>query len=253
MLGCIYEFQCSRRQENVTDAFHNLCWLENLRWSNYSSAGKCVDSSRFYIQRSLSYSINMQNIFISVYISLLEMIVAWLRFPAYRDIGGFQAERQIYKDRWKAKINFVEIRSFWHIFRSFDRMWSFFILSLQVCWIHILYLAFSKPCQLIALNSVVNVLYMSSVKSIFLQAMIIMAWSDSGQPTSIFVDDGFKKVLSLFITAAILKFAQGEDTLCFVHLSHRFYLSFILLLDKASCVLPVILFCEFNRTGTLLI
>ncbi|XP_074325305.1 callose synthase 3-like isoform X1 [Apium graveolens] len=81
------------------------------------------------------------------------------------------AERQIYKDRWKAKINFVEIRSFWHIFRSFDRMWSFFILSLQ--------------------------------------AMIIMAWSDSGQPTSIFVDDGFKKVLSLFITAAILKFVQA--------------------------------------------
>ena len=30
------------------------------------------------------------------------------------------------------KVNFVEIRSFWHIFRSFDRMWSFFILCLQV-------------------------------------------------------------------------------------------------------------------------
>ena len=33
---------------------------------------------------------------------------------------------------WMGKVNFVEIRSFWHIFRSFDRMWFFLILSLQV-------------------------------------------------------------------------------------------------------------------------
>lgn len=36
------------------------------------------------------------------------------------------------KDRWVGKVNFVEIRSYWHMFRSFDRMWSFFILCLQV-------------------------------------------------------------------------------------------------------------------------
>lgn len=35
-------------------------------------------------------------------------------------------------DKQKGKVNFVELRSFWHIFRSFDRMWSFFILALQV-------------------------------------------------------------------------------------------------------------------------
>ncbi|XP_059651785.1 callose synthase 2-like [Cornus florida] len=74
-------------------------------------------------------------------------------------------------DRWVGKINFVEIRSFLHIFRSFDRMWSFFILCLQ--------------------------------------AMIIIAWNGSGQPTSIFKGDVFKKVLSIFITAAILKLAQA--------------------------------------------
>ncbi|KAJ4978471.1 hypothetical protein NE237_009251 [Protea cynaroides] len=66
------------------------------------------------------------------------------------------------------KINFVEIRSFLHIFRSFDRMWIFFILCLQ--------------------------------------AMIIVAWNGSGQPISIFDDfDVLKKVLSVFITAAILE------------------------------------------------
>ncbi|KAL8241376.1 hypothetical protein R6Q59_014731 [Mikania micrantha] len=35
------------------------------------------------------------------------------------------------KDPWVGKVNFVEIRSYWHIFRSFDRMWCFFILCLQ--------------------------------------------------------------------------------------------------------------------------
>ncbi|PQM33653.1 callose synthase 3 [Prunus yedoensis var. nudiflora] len=74
-------------------------------------------------------------------------------------------------DRWVGKVNFVEIRSFWHIFRSFDRMWSFFILCLQV--------------------------------------MIIVAWNGSGQPTAIFTAGVFEKVLSVFITAAILKLGQA--------------------------------------------
>ncbi|XP_011086981.1 callose synthase 1 [Sesamum indicum] len=74
-------------------------------------------------------------------------------------------------DRWIGKINFVEIRSFWHIFRSFDRMWSFFILCLQ--------------------------------------AMIVLSWNASGNISAIFEDDVFKKVLSIFITAPILKLAQA--------------------------------------------
>ncbi|GAB2225120.1 hypothetical protein Drorol1_Dr00005907 [Drosera rotundifolia] len=35
-------------------------------------------------------------------------------------------------NNWLSKTNFVEIRSFWQIFRSFDRMWSFLILALQL-------------------------------------------------------------------------------------------------------------------------
>nr|CAD1830647.1 unnamed protein product [Ananas comosus var. bracteatus] len=73
-------------------------------------------------------------------------------------------------DRWIGKINFVEIRSFWHLFRSFDRMWSFLILCLQ--------------------------------------AMIIIAWN-GGSPSDIFDGGVFKKVLSIFITAAILKLGQA--------------------------------------------
>ncbi|KAK9061500.1 hypothetical protein SSX86_018682 [Deinandra increscens subsp. villosa] len=75
------------------------------------------------------------------------------------------------KHRRAAKVNFVEIRSYWHVFRSFDRMWSFFILCLQ--------------------------------------AMIIVAWNGDGNPTSIFISDVFKKVLSVFITASILKLGQA--------------------------------------------
>ncbi|KAI9094765.1 hypothetical protein K1719_026571 [Acacia pycnantha] len=75
------------------------------------------------------------------------------------------------RDRWVGKVNFVEIRSFWHGFRSFDRMWSFFILCLQ--------------------------------------AMIIVAWNGNGDPSVVFNLDVFKKVLSVFITAAILKLGQA--------------------------------------------
>ncbi|XP_048613757.1 callose synthase 1-like isoform X2 [Brassica napus] len=74
-------------------------------------------------------------------------------------------------DRWMGKVNFVEIRSFWHIFRSFDRMWSFYILCLQ--------------------------------------AMIVIAWNGSGELSAIFQGDVFLKVLSIFITAAVLKLAQA--------------------------------------------
>nr|GEV80223.1 callose synthase 3 [Tanacetum cinerariifolium] len=74
-------------------------------------------------------------------------------------------------NRWVGKVNFVEIRSFWHIFRSFERMWSFFILCLQV--------------------------------------MIIVAWNGAGNPTSIFNYDVFQKVMNVFITASVLKLGQA--------------------------------------------
>ncbi|KAL9386241.1 hypothetical protein Peur_019365 [Populus x canadensis] len=80
-------------------------------------------------------------------------------------------DKPAYRDRRVGKVNFVEIRTFWHVFRSFDRMWSFFILCLQ--------------------------------------AMIIVAWNGSGKLSAIFSGDVFKKVLSVFITAAILKLGQA--------------------------------------------
>lgn len=72
---------------------------------------------------------------------------------------------------WVGKINFVEVRSFFHVFRSFDRMWSFFILSLQ--------------------------------------AMIIIAWNSSGSVDDVFNGTVFEKVLSIFITAAFLRLIQA--------------------------------------------
>lgn len=102
------------------------------------------------------------------------------------------------------KVNFVEIRSFWHIFRSFDRMWSFYILCLQVPISFSQYVCLSKYCIFFLL---------SDVSLILVQAMIVIAWNGSGELSGIFQGDVFLKVLSIFITAAILKLAQGDDTL----------------------------------------
>ncbi|KAJ1383229.1 Glycosyl transferase, family 48 [Sesbania bispinosa] len=44
------------------------------------------------------------------------------------------------------------------------------------------------------------------------KAMIIVAWNGSGDPTVIFNGDVFKKVLSVFITAAILKLGQDKTS-----------------------------------------
>lgn len=73
--------------------------------------------------------------------------------------------------RRKPKANFVENRTFWHLYRSFDRMWIFFILALQ--------------------------------------AMVIIAWNQSGSLSVIFDADVFKSVLSIFITAAILNMLRA--------------------------------------------
>ncbi|KAM3317938.1 hypothetical protein ACQJBY_035582 [Aegilops geniculata] len=70
-----------------------------------------------------------------------------------------------------SKVNFVEVRTFLHLFRSFDRMWVFFILSLQ--------------------------------------AMVIVAWSPSGSLYAISEPTVFRNVLTIFITAAFLNFLQA--------------------------------------------
>ncbi|XP_008801869.1 callose synthase 5 [Phoenix dactylifera] len=79
------------------------------------------------------------------------------------------------------KSNFVETRTFWHIFRSFDRMWTFYAMALQ--------------------------------------AMVIFAWNlskddrnDNPQDLplrSIFRKDILYSLSSIFITAAALRFLQS--------------------------------------------
>ncbi|CAN1759004.1 Callose synthase 7 [Linum perenne] len=72
--------------------------------------------------------------------------------------------------RRKPKTNFVEVRTFWHLYRSFDRMWIFFILAFQ--------------------------------------AMLIIAWN-SGSLAGIFDPDVFRSVLSIFITSAVLNLVRA--------------------------------------------
>ncbi|PNY05622.1 callose synthase 5-like protein, partial [Trifolium pratense] len=68
------------------------------------------------------------------------------------------------------KSNYVETRSFWNLFRSFDRLWTFYLLGLQ--------------------------------------AMFIIAWGDISV-LEIFRKDVLYKLSSIFITAAILRLLQS--------------------------------------------
>uniref|UniRef100_A0A1S3X858 Callose synthase 8 n=3 Tax=Nicotiana TaxID=4085 RepID=A0A1S3X858_TOBAC len=78
---------------------------------------------------------------------------------------------EVQEPKWLGKMNFVEIRSFWQIYRSFDRMWSFFILSLQ--------------------------------------AMIIMASHNLDSPLQVFDATVLEDVMSIFITSAVLKLVNA--------------------------------------------
>jgi callose synthase len=73
--------------------------------------------------------------------------------------------------RSASKSFFVEIRTFWHLFRSFDRLWAFYILGLQ--------------------------------------AMIVLAWNVGRNLEDAFNGTVVKQVLSIFITASILRLIQA--------------------------------------------
>ncbi|XP_071914345.1 callose synthase 5 [Coffea arabica] len=90
-------------------------------------------------------------------------------FKSIRTVGqGKHASRK--KPGKTGKSYFVETRTFWHIFRSFDRLWTFHILALQ--------------------------------------AMVIIAWSDVSL-INIFQRDILYKLSSIFMTAAFLRFLQS--------------------------------------------
>ncbi|XP_043697795.1 callose synthase 5 [Telopea speciosissima] len=95
-------------------------------------------------------------------------------FKSTRDTTqGRQASQR--KSGGTGKSYFVETRSFWHIFRSFDRLWTFYILAVQ--------------------------------------AMIIIAWSDIS-PSGILQKRVLYHISSIFITAAFLRFLQSILDLC---------------------------------------
>ncbi|PPD80104.1 hypothetical protein GOBAR_DD22981 [Gossypium barbadense] len=101
-------------------------------------------------------------------------IFSWLS-----SLFGFQILEKFTDGWWKSKINFVEVRTYWQVYRSFDRMWVFFIMALQ--------------------------------------AMIIVAWTQSGS-TSANNEVVLRRVLSIFITYAILSFFRAIlDVILSIH------------------------------------
>nr|GEU44760.1 callose synthase 5 [Tanacetum cinerariifolium] len=89
-------------------------------------------------------------------------------FKSTRDVA--QGKQPTHKAGSLGKSYFVEARSFWHTFRSFDRLWTFFILALQI--------------------------------------MIIIAWNDASV-SEIFEKKMLYKLSSIFVTAAFLRFFQS--------------------------------------------
>ncbi|KAK6922818.1 1,3-beta-glucan synthase subunit FKS1-like, domain-1 [Dillenia turbinata] len=90
-------------------------------------------------------------------------------FKSTRDlVQGRQGSHK--KSASTGKSNSVETRTFWHIYRSFDRLWTFFILALQ--------------------------------------AMVIIAWNNTSLE-EVFQKDSLYDISSIFITAAILRFLQS--------------------------------------------
>ncbi|KAF2284431.1 hypothetical protein GH714_021804 [Hevea brasiliensis] len=105
-------------------------------------------------------------------------LIASLGWPM-RDDGTFFRSTQDMAQGRKAsprksgstgKSYFVETRTFWHIFRSFDRLWTFYILALQ--------------------------------------AMVIFAWSGASF-SEILQKNVLYSISSIFITAAFLRFLQS--------------------------------------------
>ncbi|KAJ8616668.1 hypothetical protein MRB53_036040 [Persea americana] len=93
---------------------------------------------------------------------------------------GYHAQATTDEDhgrKWLGKTNFVEIRSFWNLFRSFDRMWTFFILGLQV--------------------------------------IIIMAWHNIGSLFELFDAVIIDDIMSIFVTSALLKLIQASLDIAF--------------------------------------
>ncbi|AEE79878.1 unnamed protein product [Arabidopsis thaliana] len=78
---------------------------------------------------------------------------------------------QVTYGKSKPKTNFVEVRTFWNLFRDFDRMWIFLVMAFQ--------------------------------------AMVIVGWHGSGSLGDIFDKDVFKTVLTIFITSAYLTLLQA--------------------------------------------
>nr|XP_043626989.1 callose synthase 7 [Erigeron canadensis] len=83
-----------------------------------------------------------------------------------------QEHTRVIPGKKQPKTNFVEVRTFLHIYRSFDRMWMLLILVFQ--------------------------------------AMVIIAWHGDGSIFGMFDDDVFESILSIFITSAVLNFFQAS-------------------------------------------
>ncbi|KAK2976918.1 hypothetical protein RJ640_006426, partial [Escallonia rubra] len=172
----IYE-EAMKNQNGMTDhsTWRNYDDLNEYFWSpDCFQIGWPMrqDHDFFFVQPSNAHKIRNRRI-------STEVVVEDTQTEEHNgeEIGVNTEERP--EPKWLGKTNFVEIRSFCHIFRSFDRMWSFLILALQ--------------------------------------AMIIMATHDLESPLQVFDATILEDIMSIFITSAVLKLVQGISCYVLLH------------------------------------
>ncbi|KAK8360802.1 hypothetical protein V6Z12_A04G188100 [Gossypium hirsutum] len=142
------------------------------RWSNYDDLNECFWSGKCSLElRKQKEKMPLRAAHEAIYFSNTCLIQhGHSNTGNSRKLGHGWILEQFTDGWWKSKINFVEVRTFWQVYRSFDRMWVFFIMALQ--------------------------------------AMIIVAWTQSGS-TSANNEVVLRRVLSIFITYAILSFLRA--------------------------------------------
>ncbi|XP_028551898.1 putative callose synthase 8 isoform X3 [Dendrobium catenatum] len=128
---------------------------DHSKWRNYDDLNEFFWSNNCF---KLGWPLRLENDFF------------FTSFSSEQITNSKESPDETCEQKWLGKTNFVEVRSFWHLFRSFDRMWTFLILALQV--------------------------------------MSILAWHELETPLDIFEPEVFDDIMSIFVTNAILRLLQ---------------------------------------------
>ncbi|XP_052206358.1 putative callose synthase 8 isoform X2 [Diospyros lotus] len=163
----IYKVICQEAMKNKNGTANHSSWRNYDDLNEYFWSSDCFE---------IGWPMNLDHNFFCAHDSKMRNAQKPLKIIQERGTEQNENQDEVAtheknEQKWLGKTNFVEIRSYWQIFRSFDRLWSFSILSLQ--------------------------------------AMIIMASHNLESPLQVFDAVILEDVMSIFVTSALLKLVQA--------------------------------------------